>query len=147
VYGFGQDFKIVTLRGGSGQQRSRIVVPGDEENAALRELLSDRDGRFDPTHALHHHVSDQVLKGSRPSEFQTLLTAVGHCGCESADVEHHRERIGVNGIVIDDEHFGFGGFHRNVLNSQLNPGCDETMLAKNGCESMSRTLPLTLFFR
>ena len=60
--GLGKDFKLMALGSGGIEELGRAVIPGDEENEAFWEQLADRNRGFNPTHAVHHYVRDQVVK-------------------------------------------------------------------------------------
>jgi hypothetical protein len=111
VDGFGEDFKCVTFRGCDGEQPSRIVIAGDQEDAAIRQYLADSNRCVDSVHAIHHHICNEVVKGALLREFEAALTTVYGSSFEAADVENHRECVCIGGIVIYDKDRGPDGFH------------------------------------
>ena len=76
VDGFGKDVKVVALGDGSIEERGRVVVAGDEQDATVREQLTDGNRGVDSIHAFHHHVGDEVVKVGLLGKFETTFGAV-----------------------------------------------------------------------
>ena len=111
VEGLGENVKRVTFFGGDGEKLCGVVVAGNEQNAAIREHLTDGNRSVDSVHSIHHHICDEVVKGALLRKLKAAFPAVYGCRLEAADVEHHCECVRNDVIVINDENFGPDGFH------------------------------------
>jgi hypothetical protein len=94
-----EDFKRVSLHGGSSEEFGSIVASGQEENTARWLQLANCNRGFDSIHAAQDYVAQQVIEGAFPSDLYTAFTTVGHCNSEAACIENHCEGVGNRRIV------------------------------------------------
>jgi hypothetical protein len=76
VDGLSEDFKRVSLHGGSSEEFGSIVASGQEENTARWLQLANCNRGFDSIHAAQDYVAQQVIEGAFPSDLYTAFTTV-----------------------------------------------------------------------
>ena len=103
VDGLSEDFKRVSLHGGSSEEFGSIVASGQEENTARWLQLANCNRGFDSIHApkLRRPAGDRRCIPERS------LHRFHHCGSEAACIENHCEGVGNHRIVLDHENCGF----------------------------------------
>jgi len=108
--GFGQDFErvVVRIRGVHG-------VSGDQEDSALRELLTQLGGKGQAIHSRHHDVAKDDVRGLVLRMFEGGQSVIEDVHYKAHALQDEAEGVSNIGFIIDDKDTFVAHRHRGLM--------------------------------